>query len=138
MKIALCLAAIVGLLQTTVATAEVHIYSADHSNKTLIKIKEDGSLLWSCPNNNGHDVQLLPNGNVLIVTGRVLEVAPDKKVVWEAGPPTVLSAESAQRLPNGNTVVADNGQHCVLEVNKKGEVVWRFDVPNTNNRPHPT
>src|SRR5947208_7137304 len=107
------------LCLASAAGAEVHIYSADHNNGRLIKIKEDGTLLWECPNNNGHDVQLLPNGNVLIVTGRVLEVAPDKKVVWEAGPPTVLSAESAQRLPNGNTVIADNGQHCVLEVNKK-------------------
>jgi len=50
--------------------AEVHFYVADHHNKTVIKIKEDGTLLWAFPN-NGHDVQLLKNGNVLIVTGEV-------------------------------------------------------------------
>ena len=120
------------------ASAEIHIYSMDHNNGKLIKIKEDGTLLWECPNGNGHDVQLLPNGNVLIVTGKVQEIAPDKRVVWELGAPTVRSAESAQRLPNGNTVIADNGQNCVLEVNSKGEVVWRFDVPNSNNRPRQT
>jgi hypothetical protein len=138
MKLALPFAALCALLQTTVATAEIHIYCADHSNKTLIKIKEDGTLLWSCPNNNGHDVQLLPNGNVLLVNGKVQEVAPDKKVVWELGSPIVKSAESAQRLPNGNTVVGDNGQHCVLEVNSKNEVVWRYDVPKTTPRPQIT
>jgi outer membrane protein assembly factor BamB len=118
--------------------AEVHIYVADHHNKTVIKIKEDGTLLWAFPNNNGHDVQLLKNGNVLIVTGEVQEVTPDKKVVWQLGKPAVEIAEAAQRLDNGNTVIADNGKHAVFEINDKGEEVWRFDVPNNNQRQQPT
>ena len=126
------------LLTAMPAQAEIHIYSMDHNNGKLIKIKEDGTLLWSCPNRNGHDVQLLPNGNVLIAAGTVQEINPDKKVVWELASPTVKEAESAQRLKNGNTVIADNRQHCVLEVNPKGEEVWRFDVPNNNKRPNPT
>ena len=89
--------------------AEVHIYCADHNNKKLIKIKEDGTLLWDFPNNNGHDVQLLKNGNVLIVTGEVQEVSPDKTIVWKVGKPAVQNAEAAQRLDNGHTVIADNG-----------------------------
>jgi sugar lactone lactonase YvrE len=111
---------------------------ADHHNKTVIKIKQDGTLLWTFPNNNGHDVQLLKNGNVLIVTGEVQEVTPDKKVVWQLGKPEVEIAEAAQRLDNGNTVIADNGKHAVFEINGKGEEVWRFDVPNNNQRPQPT
>jgi outer membrane protein assembly factor BamB len=118
--------------------AEVQIYVADHHNKTVIKIKEDGTLLWAFPNNNGHDVQLLKNGNILIVTGEVQEVTPDKKVVWQLGKPTVEIAEAAQRLDNGNTVIADNGRRAVFEINPKGEEVWRFDVPNNNQRPQPT
>ena len=118
--------------------AEVQIYVADHHNKTVIKIKEDGTLLWAFPNNNGHDVQLLKNGNILIVTGEVQEVTPDKKVVWQLGKPAVEIAEAAQRLDNGNTVIADNGRHAVFEINPKGEEVWRFDVPNNNQRPQPT
>jgi len=47
-KIALLLALFVALP----ALAEVNIYVADHHNKTVIKIKEDGTLLWSLPNNN--------------------------------------------------------------------------------------
>jgi hypothetical protein len=118
--------------------AEVHIYCADHNNKKLIKIKEDGTLLWDFPNNNGHDVQLLKNGNVLIVTGEVQEVSPDKTIVWKVGKPVVQNAEAAQRLDNGHTVIADNGKHAVIELNEKDEEIWRFDVPNNNKRPQPT
>jgi hypothetical protein len=33
----------------------------------------------------------------------------------------------ADRLPNGNTLVADTNAHRVLEVDERGEVVWRAD-----------
>jgi outer membrane protein assembly factor BamB len=114
--------------------AEIHIYAADHENRKLIKIKEDGTLLWECPNNNGHDVQLLKNGNVLIVTGEVQEVSPTKEIVWRVGKPTIQKAEAAQRLDNGHTMIADDGAHAIIELDEKNEVVWRFDVPNSNNR----
>ena len=118
---------------------EMRIYAADHDTARVIKIKPDGTLLWDAPNRNGHDVQALKNGNILIVNGPVVqEVAPDKRVVWEVGKPLVQEAESAQRLPNGNTVIADNALHRVIEINKKGEVVWQYTVENTNHRPTPT
>jgi len=104
----------------------------------VLKINTEGQVLWSAPNNNGHDVQLLKNGNILIVTNQVQEIAPDKKVVWSLGRPTVQSAEAAQRLDNGHTVIADNGKHAVIEVDEKNEIVWQFDVPNSNNRPQAT
>jgi hypothetical protein len=121
------------------AGAETHIIVADHETKRVIKIKEDGTLLWDARNDNGHDVQLLPNGNLLIVCGRtVQEVAPDKRVVKEIGKPIVDNAESAQRLPNGHTVIADNGPMRVIEIDDKEKVVWSLDVPNNNKRPRPT
>ena len=112
---------------------------ADHETGKVIKIKPDGTLVWDAPNGNGHDVQVRPNKNVLIVHGKVVEeVSPERKVVWRLGHPTVQAAESAQRLANGNTVVADNGRMKVIEVNREGKVVWEFTVPNTNKRKHPT
>ncbi|MGD9634612.1 MAG: hypothetical protein AB7G28_17840 [Pirellulales bacterium] len=120
------------------ACGERHIYCADHENQRLIKIKEDGTLLWDCQNNNGHDVQLLKNGNVLIVTGEVQEVDPARNIVWRVGKPTIENAESAQRLDNGHTVIADNGRHAVIELDEHDQEVWRFDVPNNNHRPDPT
>lgn len=133
----LVLVALALCLQT--ALAERHLYVADHNTGKLIEIKEDGTLLWDVPNNNGHDVQLLPNGHVLLVNGPVVqEVDRDKKVVWEAGKPIVDAAESAQRLPNGHTVIADNGRHRVIEIDANRQIVWEFDVPNDNSRPNPT
>jgi len=119
--------------------AETHIIVADHENRKVIKIKEDGTLLWEARNDNGHDVQLLPNGDLLIVCGpTVQEIDKDKKVVHEIGKPTIQAAESAQRLPNGHTVVADNGKHRVVELDENDKIVWSFDVPNDNKRPTPT
>jgi Mala s 1-like protein len=129
---------LIGLGHVRLACGETHIYCADHENGRLIKIKEDGTLLWDCPNNNGHDVQLLKNGHVLIVTGEVQEVDPDRNIVWRVGKPTVESAEAAQRLDNGHTVIADNGRHAVLELDEQDQEMWRFDVPNNNQRPNPT
>lgn len=133
------LAAMVFLLIGARVQAETHIIVADHENGKVIKIKEDGTLLWEARNDNGHDVQLLPNGNLLIVRGpTVQEIDKDKKVVHEIGKPTIQAAESAQRLPNGHTVVADNGAHRVVELDENDKVVWSFDVPNDNKRPSPT
>ncbi len=138
MRLRMSLAAWIALALSSSAAAEVHVYSMDHETGRLIKIKEDGALLWDCPNRNGHDVQLLPNGNVLIVTGKVQEVTPEKKVVWELGAPTIGNAESAQRLANGNTVVGDLAGMAIVEVDPARNVVWRYEVANTNKRPRPT
>ncbi len=117
------------------AWAENFLYIADHNNGKVIKIKEDGTLVWDVRNGNGHDVQLLPNKNLLIVNGKsVEEVDPDRKVVWKVGRPTVMDAESAQRLANGNTVIADNGTMKIIEIDKDKKVVWEFAVPNDNKR----
>jgi len=59
--------------------------------------------LWSFPNNNGHDVQHLKNGNILIVTNEVQEVTPAKEIVWKVGRPLIRTAEAAQRLANSDS-----------------------------------
>ncbi len=116
-------------LGNSIAQAETHIYASDHNTGKLIKIKEDGTLLWDFPNSNGHDVQVLKSGNVLITPGTVQEVSPDKKIVWEVGKPTVQHAEAVQRLADGNTMIADNGNHTVIDVTPDKKVVWKYDVP---------
>jgi len=119
--------------------AERHIYVADHSIKKVLKITEDGKVLWEADNNNGHDVQLLKNGNVLVnCPPTVREYSPDGKVVWELGKEVVAGPESAQRLENGHTVVADNSRHRVVEVDENKKIVWSYDVPNSNERKSPT
>jgi len=112
------------------ARGEIHIWAADHNTGKVIKIKEDGALLWDFPNRNAHDVQLLPNGDILINPGVVQQVSPAKEIVWEVGKPIVQNAESCQRLPSGVTMIADNGAHAILDVTPDKQVVWRYEVPD--------
>jgi outer membrane protein assembly factor BamB len=121
------------------AQAERHIYVADHEVRKVLKIDDDGKVLWAAQNNNGHDVQLLANGNVLVnCPPTVREYAPDGKIVWETSKGVAADPESAQRLPNGNTLIADNARHRVIEIDPGQKVVWSYEVPNSNHRPTPT
>ncbi len=139
LKYTLPLASLVLAMATVCAQAERHIYVADHEVRKVLKIKEDGTVLWEAPNNNGHDVQVLANGNVLVsCPPTVREYAPDGRIVWEAGKEVAADPESAQRLANGHTVIADNATHRVVEIDALRKIVWTFDVPNSNHRPTPT
>lgn len=115
------------------ASAEKHIYAADHNTGKVVKFKEDGTPLWEFPNRSAHDVQVLANGNILINPRSVQEVTPEKEIVWEVGPPLVMHAEACQRLPNGNTMIADNGTHTVMDITPDKKVVWKYDVPGGAN-----
>ena len=80
----------------------------------------------------------LDNGNTLIGTGNghgVLEVTPDKAIVWQVGQrdlPGVVLAWVTQvvRRPNGNTLVvnchAGPEQPQILEITPDKQVVWTF------------
>lgn len=82
----------------------------------------------------------LKNGNTLVGTGNghgVLEVTPDKKIVWQIQqkdlPNIVLAwVTTLEELPNGNFVVgnchAGKGQPLLVEIEPKTKrVVWTFD-----------
>ncbi len=55
---------------------------------------------------------------------RVTEYNGEGDVVWNYVTP---SPWAALRLANGNTLITGNAKGGILEVNKKGEVVWRLD-----------
>jgi hypothetical protein len=61
--------------------------------------------------------------------GKVVEYAPDGKVLWSVDAP---SAWAAVRLANGNTLISGNSVGYVREVNPQGETVWEIhknDLP---------
>jgi hypothetical protein len=80
----------------------------------------------------------LPSGNTLISTGNghsVLEVTPDKKIVWQLKqndlPGIVLAwVTTLQVLPNGNIVIgnchAGEKNPQIIEVTRDKKVVWQF------------
>ena len=87
-----------------------------------------------------HEARWLPNGNLLVFDNggierehsRVLEVDPrTSELAWlyEALEPTdfySVSRGTAQRLANGNVLVASTNQGEVFEVTRGGDVLWRF------------
>ena len=75
---------------------------------------------------------------------RVVEFDPiTLKIIWQypqpADSPTAIFAgrysvysplmSSAQRLPNGNTLISEGNSARIIEVTNKGEIVWEFVNP---------
>jgi hypothetical protein len=86
----------------------------------------------------------LPSGNTLVSTGnghRVLEVTPEKKIVWQIQQrelPGIMLAwvTTLEVLPNGHYVIgnchAGPGQPLVIELDPKTKrVVWTLDQYDT-------
>jgi hypothetical protein len=85
---------------------------------------------------------MLANGNILIFDNgtkrkfsKVIELEPlTRTVEWEyvSDPPKDFfthSRGSAQRLPNGNTLMCEGDKGRALEVTKDGEIVWEWVNP---------
>jgi len=83
---------------------------------------------------NGH-ILVYDNGQKLEQT-RIVELDPiTKKTVWEYQPEdkdTFYSRTrgSNQRLPNGNTLIAESDSGRLFEVTPAGEIVWEFLNPD--------
>ena len=66
---------------------------------------------------------------------RVIELNPvTERIEWEykADPPTSfysVDRGSAQRLPNGNTLISQSNKGRVFEVTRDGQVVWEYFGP---------
>lgn len=106
---------------------------------------EEEKIVWSwgmneleCP----HHPSLLKNGNILIFDNgldreysRVIELNPiTEEIEWEykGDPPKSFWSStrgSAQRLPNGNTLIAESDRGRVFEITRDGEILWEFYNP---------
>lgn len=90
-----------------------------------------------------HAAGFLPNGHILVLDNqghiagrkkhsRVIELNPNTLgVAWsyrgdERHPFLTEKVGRLQRLPNGNTLVADSQHARIFEVTEKGEVVWNY------------
>ena len=106
---------------------------------------ETGDVVWDWGRgelDGPHDATLLANGNVLIfdngmVRGwsRVVEVdRHSNEIVWEypgaTGEPFFTRGRGgSQRLPNGNTLIAESNEGRAFEVSQSGKIVWEFFNP---------
>jgi hypothetical protein len=100
----------------------------------------EGHLEWP------HHPTMLANGNVLIFDNgvfrkytRIIEVNPlTGEIEWEykEDPPERFYSYgkgSAQRLPNGNTLICDGDNGRSVEVTRTGEKVWEWFNPATQD-----
>jgi hypothetical protein len=113
-----------------------------HDRGKVSLVDGKGKIEWEYPaSSDGHDLQILPDGNVLMATGRasIAEVSRDKKVVWKyeskpkAGYKGRVEVHSFQRLPKGITMIAESGNRRLIEVDADGKIV--HEVPLTVERP---
>ncbi len=97
---------------------------------------------------------LSTDGHLTVQRGysRVVEFDPvTKEIVWEFSvknrkKPWVLFGyfeyspfiSSAQRLPNGNTLICEGSNGRFIEVTKEGEIVWEYLSPYPGNIPGTT
>lgn len=91
-----------------------------------------------------HDPKLLDGGNLLLFDNRgpggdrsrVLELEPERfETVWEyqgseSNPLFSKQLGTAERLPNGNTLITESDRGRALEVTPSGEIVWEFHNPH--------
>jgi len=90
-----------------------------------------GMLDWPC------GVERLPNGNTLIADAghwsgkgsEILEVDRLGNIVWQWSG-GVIFAHSAKLMKNGNIIISDTGRDRVLEINRKGKVIWSSEQWN--------
>jgi hypothetical protein len=123
-----------------------------HQDRIAIVDTEKQKVVWawgwgivSAP----HDAQVLDDGHILLFDNgiargwsRALEMDPlTGKIVWEYKAPNPrdffsVSRGSAQRIPNGNTLLTNSDHGTAFEVTPAGDVVWRYNYPERNDRGH--
>ena len=96
--------------------ASRRVLGADRGRLAIVDAK--GNVEWEMPlKSQVHDLQLLPNGNILTHAGAatVVEINPAKEIVWtytstpRPGYNGPIEVHAVQRLDDGLTMIAESG-----------------------------
>jgi len=114
---------------------------------------EKGAFVWAWGQGEllrPHDATVLANGNILVFdnrmgegASRIIELDPiAREIVWEY--PRGAASEfysrtrgTAQRFPNGNTLVGESNRGRAFEVTPETDVVWEYRTPYRNEKNQP-
>ena len=127
------------------------LLSLAQQNTIAIFDTREGKPLWLFGQDEfrgQHEARMLANGNVLCFDNgtrgrgysRVVEVdPPTSTIVWEykARPPENFYSPTrgtSQALPGGNVLITNSDRGEAFEIDRDGELVWRFLNPYTNSR----
>lgn len=129
-----CLLAAGLLILAGAATAQEPVHhrfiATDNGLGKVLIVSAAGAIEWEYPAPGCQDVWRLDNGNFLFTHTRgVLEVTPEKQVVWEYPSPEGTEIHNCQPLPDGSVMVAECGTKRIIEIDRTG--VIRKTVPFT-------
>ncbi len=108
-------------------------------------VDASGKVEWQVPGGTTHDIARLASGNVMFIQGAatVIELAPDQSIVWKyeskpkAGYTGKVEVHAFQRLPSGDTMIAETGNLRIIEVDRAGRIVHEVqltvDKPSTHS-----
>ena len=112
----------------------------ERNTKDILWAWGEGILQWP------HHPTMLDDGNILVFDNgverqysQIVELNPEtEEIAWEyvADPPESFfsfSKGSAQRLPNGNTLICDSDNGRAFEVTTAGGIVWEWLNPQTKD-----
>lgn len=124
-----------------------------HIDAAFVVDRESGSVVWAWGPGEllgPHMPTMLPDGNLLIYDNgnsvsrrirgftRILEVEPlTGELVWQYQCPRNFyspSRGSAERLPNGNCLIAHSDSGRLFEVTPEGQIVWEFLNDNIDEK----
>jgi outer membrane protein assembly factor BamB len=112
------------------------IFTNDRKSK-VVEIDEHQKEVWTAGPEQGlkkpYSVQRLANGHTLVGDAdgaRVLEFAPDRRVVWKWEKPEMAAEwpRMVRRTEAGTTLVTYQHAGEVWEINQAGETVWKHKV----------
>ncbi|MGB0596739.1 MAG: hypothetical protein ACPGLY_08620 [Rubripirellula sp.] len=131
------------LLVSTTVLADTNdrlvLVGASYGKNVLAICESDGTLIWKHDtagpqrgHAGHHDIQLLPNGNILFHDSwtKTKEITLGKEVVWEYDSAVMngndgkrVDVHAFARLDNGETVIVESGVGRIIHVDKDGKII---------------
>lgn len=121
------------------------ILAADYQKKRIALKSDSGEKLWEHPIRDIHDLQVLPNGNILFQTSwtHIVEVTPEGHTVWSydaskenGNEGKRIEVHAFQRLANGLTMIAESGSRRIIEVDDHGRILREVPLKVDNPDAH--
>jgi len=118
-------------VETLVSSNGRRVMLIENLKRRLTEVNRDRPDIWTFKDIVAGSASYLPNQRLLVsdMSGnRIVEIDPlTSQVVWTYGEGAQRGLRGPRwggRLSNGNTLIADTGNHRVLEVSAAGQPVW--------------